>query len=120
MGHDRRAPELDDAIGEVEHLRRDAGHLREDQHGRALALAVHVAVFPANVNVSFSYPLRDMRKITAWVAIAAVPTMIVGIYGMNFDHMPELRVRGAIPALPTGMFVICYMMYRRFKQSDWS
>ena len=33
---------------------------------------------------------EDMRKISAWVAIAAVPTMIAGIYGMNFDHMPEL------------------------------
>ena len=32
----------------------------------------------------------DMRKISAWVAIAAVPTMIAGIYGMNFDVMPEL------------------------------
>ena len=31
-----------------------------------------------------------MRKISAWAAIAAVPTMIAGIYGMNFDHMPEL------------------------------
>ena len=33
----------------------------------------------------------DMRKISAWVAIAAVPTMIAGIYGMNFDDMPELH-----------------------------
>ena len=32
----------------------------------------------------------DMRKISAWVAIAAVPTLIAGIYGMNFEHMPEL------------------------------
>ena len=38
----------------------------------------------------------DMRKISAWVAIAAVPTMIAGIYGMNFDHMPELHGCGAI------------------------
>ena len=34
---------------------------------------------------------NDMRKITSWVAIIAVPTMIAGIYGMNFDYMPELR-----------------------------
>ena len=33
----------------------------------------------------------DMRKISAWVAIAAVPTMIAGIYGMNFENMPELH-----------------------------
>ena len=36
---------------------------------------------------------EDMRKISAWVAIAAVPTMVAGIYGMNFDHMPELHWR---------------------------
>src|SRR5690606_33798663 len=34
---------------------------------------------------------EDMRKISAWVAIAAVPTAVAGIYGMNFDNMPELR-----------------------------
>ena len=34
---------------------------------------------------------EDMRRISAWVAIAAVPTAIAGIYGMNFDHMPELH-----------------------------
>ena len=33
---------------------------------------------------------NDMRKISAWVAIAAVPTAMAGIWGMNFDHMPEL------------------------------
>ena len=39
----------------------------------------------------------DMRKISAWVAIAAVPTALAGIYGMNFDHMPELHRTTAIP-----------------------
>ena len=34
---------------------------------------------------------EDMRRISAWVAIIAVPTAIAGIYGMNFEHMPELR-----------------------------
>ena len=34
---------------------------------------------------------QDLRKISSWVAIAAVPTMIFGLYGMNFEHMPELQ-----------------------------
>jgi hypothetical protein len=38
---------------------------------------------------------RDMRKISAWVAIAAVPTMVAGIYGMNFDNMPSCARPGA-------------------------
>ena len=41
----------------------------------------------------------DMRKISAWVAIAAVPTAIAGIYGMNFDHMPELHQVWGYPAV---------------------
>ena len=36
---------------------------------------------------------EDMRKISAWAAIALVPTAIAGIYGMNFDNMPELHWR---------------------------
>ena len=43
---------------------------------------------------------EDMRKISAWVAIAAVPTAIAGIYGMNFDSMPELRLGPGLPAHP--------------------
>ena len=39
----------------------------------------------------------DMRKISAWVAIAAVPTMIAGIYGMNFADMPELSSHWGYP-----------------------
>ena len=38
-----------------------------------------------------------MRKISAWVAIAAVGTLVAGIYGMNFDHMPELHWRYGYP-----------------------
>ena len=41
----------------------------------------------------------DMRKISAWVAIAAVPTALPGIYGMNFDHMPELHQVWGYPAV---------------------
>jgi Mg2+ and Co2+ transporter CorA len=50
-----------------------------------------VMVFPAaNLAQVTVAQNEDMRKITAWVAIFAVPTMIAGIYGMNFKHMPEL------------------------------
>ncbi len=42
---------------------------------------------------------EDMRRISAWVAMAAVPTAIAGIYGMNFEHMPELKWRFGYPAV---------------------
>jgi magnesium transporter len=60
-----------------------------------------------------------MRQISAWVAIAAVPTMLAGIYGMNFDHMPELHWRYGYPMVLTLMAVACLGLYRAFKRSGW-
>jgi len=62
---------------------------------------------------------EDMRKISAWVAIVAVPTMIAGIYGMNFDTMPELHWRFGYPLAIGAMAVICVGLYRAFKRSGW-
>ncbi len=61
----------------------------------------------------------DMRKISAWVAIAAVPTLLAGIYGMNFKHMPELGWTYGYPGLLLAMGGICAMLYRLFKKSGW-
>jgi magnesium transporter len=62
---------------------------------------------------------EDMRKISAWVAIAAVPTMVAGIYGMNFEHMPELRWVGGYPAVLAAMAVFCLALWRAFRRNDW-
>jgi hypothetical protein len=48
---------------------------------------------------------NDMRKITSWAAIIAVPNMVVGIYGMNFDFMPELRWRLGYPLVITVILI---------------
>jgi magnesium transporter len=62
---------------------------------------------------------EDMRKISAWVAIAAVPTMIAGIYGMNFDHMPELHWRYGYFTVLFFIAAVCLALYRRFKRVGW-
>jgi magnesium transporter len=62
---------------------------------------------------------EDMRKISAWVAIAAVPTMIAGIYGMNFENLPELSWDLGYPGVLLLMAAICGFMYRRFRKSGW-
>ena len=62
---------------------------------------------------------EDMRRISAWVAIIAVPTAIAGIYGMNFEHMPELRWELGYPAVLLLMATICALLYRYFKRSGW-
>ena len=62
---------------------------------------------------------EDMRKISAWVAIAAVPTMIAGIYGMNFQYMPELSQRYGYFVVLAAMGAICAVLYRGFKRNGW-
>jgi magnesium transporter len=62
---------------------------------------------------------EDMRKISAWVAIAAVPTMIAGIEGMNFAHMPELQATWGYPVVLGTMFTVCGILYRGFKRNGW-
>jgi magnesium transporter len=62
---------------------------------------------------------EDMRRISAWVAIIAVPTAIAGIYGMNFKHMPELRWEWGYPGAVLLMLVICLTLYRYFKRVGW-
>lgn len=62
---------------------------------------------------------EDMRKISAWVAIAAVPTMVAGIYGMNFKHMPELEWRFSYPLVLATVLTVCLYLYWRFKRSGW-
>ncbi|MCT7656932.1 magnesium/cobalt transporter CorA [Mycobacterium deserti] len=61
----------------------------------------------------------DMRKISAWVAIAAVPTALAGIYGMNFDHMPELHWTWGYPAVLLLMTTVCTLLYRTFRRNNW-
>jgi magnesium transporter len=62
---------------------------------------------------------EDMRKISAWAGIIAVPTAIAGIYGMNFDHMPELHTHWGYPTVLLVMLVACVSLYRGFKRSGW-
>jgi magnesium transporter len=62
---------------------------------------------------------EDMRKITAWAAIVAVPTMVCGVYGMNFDHMPELHWRYGYGMVIGVISVACSALYRGFRRSGW-
>lgn len=62
---------------------------------------------------------EDMRKITAWVAILAVPTMVAGIYGMNFDYMPETHWHYGYPLIGLITLGICFTLHRMFKSNGW-
>jgi magnesium transporter len=60
-----------------------------------------------------------MRKIAAWAGIAAVWTAIAGVYGMNFEHMPELSWRYGYPVVVSIMLGISLLLYRAFRRSGW-
>lgn len=62
---------------------------------------------------------EDMRKITSYVALASIPTMVAGIYGMNFDFMPELHWKFGYPVVISSLLVITVALYRKFKKSGW-
>jgi magnesium transporter len=62
---------------------------------------------------------EDMRKITAWAAIVAVPTMVCGMYGMNFDHMPELHWRYGYGMVIGVIALACLTLYRGFRRNGW-
>jgi magnesium transporter len=62
---------------------------------------------------------EDMRRISAWVAIIAVPTAVAGIYGMNFEHMPELGWRYGYPAVLLLIAAVCLVLYAKFRRSGW-
>jgi magnesium transporter len=62
---------------------------------------------------------EDMRKITAWAAVIAVPTMVCGVYGMNFEHMPEQHWTYGYPLVIGVILVACLWIHRTFRRNGW-
>jgi magnesium transporter len=61
----------------------------------------------------------DLRKISSWVAIVSVPTMLAAIFGMNFEHMPELQWTWGYPTVLAVMATACVILYRTFRRNHW-
>jgi magnesium transporter len=113
MHRARWDPELDAEMHEaVEQLVRTVG--------RARSLAdLLTSAHSANLAQVSLHQNEDMRKISAWVAIAAVPTMVAGIYGMNFENMPELGSRFGYPVVIAGILLACGLLHRTFRKAGW-
>jgi magnesium transporter len=99
-------------------------HEASDQLARAVSRAKSLSelldsALTASLTQTSVQQNDDMRKISAYVAMAAVPTLIAGIYGMNFDTMPELRWDFGYPAVLVFMGGIVVLLYRQFKKSGW-
>ncbi|WP_141776718.1 magnesium/cobalt transporter CorA [Phycicoccus sp. SLBN-51] len=96
----------------ADHLLKVIDHVESYDRLLTDVLNAHLAQISVQQN-------SDMRKISAWVAIAAVPTMLAGIEGMNFQHMPELAQVWGYPAMLALMAVSCLVLYRAFRRSKW-
>ena len=73
----------------------------------------------ANLSLISVSQNEDMKRLAGWAAIIAVPTMIAGVYGMNFKFMPELEWPLGYPVVMAIMFGACGFLYYRFKRSGW-
>jgi magnesium transporter len=108
---------IDDRLHEYfrdvhDHLLREGQRI--DGFRELLSSALHANLTQVAVRQN-----EDMRRITAWVAILAVPTAVAGVYGMNFEHMPELQWTYGYPLVLCVTLVICITLYLRFRRSGW-
>ncbi|MEU5895456.1 MULTISPECIES: magnesium and cobalt transport protein CorA [Streptomyces] len=107
------APEIQAYFRDVDdHLKRATEQIAAFDELLNSILQAHLAQVTVAQN-------EDMRKITAWAAVIAVPTMVCGMYGMNFDHMPELHWRFGYPLAMSLITVACVALYRGFRRNGW-
>jgi len=116
--HEKARPFFSDIS---DHLLRVIDHVESYDRLLTDVLSAHLAQISVQQN-------DDMRRISAWVAIAAVPTMVAGIYGMNFRNIPELQASIDVGAheyyygyfvVLAAMAMVCVSLYRAFRRSGW-
>lgn len=106
-------PELRRFFRDVEdHTRRVNGHLLGQRELLTSILQANAAM----INVRQG---DIVRKVSGWAAIITVPTFIASVYGMNFDHMPELHVYYGYPLALAFMLLCAVVLYRYFKHVGW-
>jgi magnesium transporter len=111
---------VDDIPADLRHYFRDIGeHILRVSDAVDSSDNLLLTLLMASTALQDLQQNKDMRKISAWVAIAAVPTAVAAIYGMNFRHMPELDWAFGYPAVLAFMAGACALLYRAFRRSGW-
>ncbi|MFD5080997.1 CorA family divalent cation transporter [Streptomyces sp. NPDC058371] len=122
----RQWPQLGSSLGRIWGVRAALGRawgesttqagtsLTERKEGSTQAryLIAHISAGQVHLN-------DDFKKISSWAAILFAPTLVGTIYGMNFDHMPELHWLLGYPFAIVLMAVVCTSLYVIFKRRDW-
>lgn len=105
---------------EMQPLFRDVSdHLLRVQDEIDAVREVLAFAFEASLMLGQAQQTVITRRLAAWAAILAVPTAIAGIYGMNFENMPELHWRYGYYVVLGGIVSACVILYWRFRRSGW-
>jgi magnesium transporter len=105
---------------EMQPLFRDVSdHIRRVQEDIDSLREVLAFAFEASLMAGQAEQTAITRKLAAWAAILAVPTAVAGIYGMNFEHMPELKWTYGYPVVVGAITSICVLLYLRFRHYGW-
>jgi magnesium transporter len=105
--------------GMQEYFRDVADHLqRLNQTIESLRETISTAI-SVNLSMITLQESENMKRLAAYAALIAVPTLIVGVYGMNFDYMPELRWRHGYAIAIAAMIAIDTYLYVRFRRARW-
>lgn len=94
-------------------------HVRRVQEDIDALREVLAFTFEASLMIGQTEQTEISRKLASWAAILAVPTAIAGIYGMNFDAMPELKFRYGYFVVLAVIFALCATLYRFFRRAKW-
>jgi magnesium transporter len=94
-------------------------HIRRVQEEIDALREVLAFAFEASLTTGQAQQTAITRRLAAWAAILAVPTAIAGIYGMNFQHMPELGWQYGYYLVIAAILVICTTLYWKFQRAGW-
>lgn len=101
------------------HFRDVSDHIRRVQEEIESLREVLAFAFETSLMTGQAQQTEITRKLAAWAAILAVPTAVAGIYGMNFDVLPELHWKYGYPAVMLMIAMVCGWLYWRFRQKQW-
>jgi magnesium transporter len=112
-----RVPQM--CVGTQEYYRDVYDHLVRLNQSVDAQRDMVVTALSVNLSLITLHESENTKRLAAYAALVAVPTMIAGIYGMNFEHMPELKSQFGYPLALAAMVVIDTFLYRRFRRTGW-
>ncbi len=102
-----------------EHFADVTDHIRTVQEKIDALREVLAFAFETSLLMGQSQATAVSKKLASWAAMLAVPTAVAGIYGMNFENMPELRSAYGYYAVIAAMAAICGVLFWRFRKNGW-